>query len=82
MDVPYWKSLTLLGMLNLLPAPAYPFIAWDMRLGSMQRWKECDSRRVGCAKAIESGSSLMLVSKYGKAERGHTWKSMDMCRDR
>jgi len=28
-----------------------------MRLGSMQQRKECDSERVGCAEAMQSGSS-------------------------
>ena len=30
----------------------------DMRLRSIQRRKECGSERVGCAEAMESGSSL------------------------
>ena len=42
------------GMLGLMRAQLVPFIVQtklsDMRLGPMQRRKECDSERVGCTK--------------------------------
>ncbi|PUU73989.1 hypothetical protein B9Z19DRAFT_1134045 [Tuber borchii] len=43
---------------------AHPFIVRtktsDMRSGSMQCRKECNSERVGCAEDMESGSSLIV----------------------
>ena len=52
-----WKSLMLLGMLNLLCAQFIPIVRIkpsNMRLGSVQRRKECDSARVGFVKGSDA----------------------------
>ena len=87
-----WKSLTLLGKLSLSPArAAHPFLVRtktsDMRLESMQRRKQYDHEKVGCAVAMESGGSLrnmpflLLAQESGQGKGGHTLKRKDVSED-
>ena len=62
-----------------------------MRLGSMQRRKECDSERAGCVKAGMRGSYrkrkffemfvFRLLARESAGGGGPAWGGVDMCRD-
>ena len=86
-----WKSLILLGKLSLSPArTAHPFLvrtkASDMRLESMQRRKQYDHEKVGCAEAMESGGSLrnmpflLLARESEQGKGGYSLKRKDVSR--
>jgi len=55
--------------------------AWDRRSAGR------DIRRLGCAEAMASGTSLRCLSflcqhrSLRKRKEGHAWKRIDMCRD-
>ena len=79
----------LLGKLSLSPARAtYPFLvrikASDMRLGSMQRWKQYDHERVGCAENMEKPGFFekyvfpFVGTGVRTRERGHRRKRKDV----
>ena len=88
------KSVMLCGMICL--CIAYPFIVRtmpsDMRLEPIQRRKEYDSKRVGCAKGwmrrgygrrdFFDGCISVVSAAFCPRERGHTWERMDLCCDR
>ena len=91
----------VLSMLSLLRGhTAYPLIVQtkisDARWGPIQRRKECDPERVGCATgSMREGTdgwglwragvlmvlvSLMLAWRFAE-ENGHKWKGKDLCCD-